>query len=135
MGSGESGKESLKRWEDIRDPVEHPGCANHSTGSTLLKPIRALAGINGIVAHRSLSSQFTGQTGCPATSKGTFISATILYRTKRSGASESRVLPTRWSPPRHTRPFLRSCFRLFSTSRFHQRHYLPQTEQSRLSCN
>src|SRR6218665_949290 len=80
----------------LRDPVEHPGCANHSTGSTLLKPIRALAVINGIVADRSLFSQFTGQTGCPATSKGTFISATILHRTKRSGASESRVLPTRW---------------------------------------
>src|SRR6218665_1184020 len=78
----------------LRDPVEHPGCANHSTGSTLLKPIRA--GINGIVAGRSLSNQFTGQTGCPATSKGTFNSATILHRAERTGASESRVLPTRW---------------------------------------
>src|SRR6218665_4006881 len=53
----------------LRDPVEHPGCANHSTGSTLLKPIRALAGINGIVAGRSLSNQFTGQTGCPLLQK------------------------------------------------------------------
>src|SRR6218665_3838161 len=71
-------------------------CASHSTGSTLRKPIRALAGINGIVADRSLSNQFIGQTGCPATSKGTFNSATILHRAERTAASESRVLPTRW---------------------------------------
>jgi len=49
----------------LRDPVEHPVCARHSTGSTLLKPIRALAVINGIVADKKFSSQFTSQPGCP----------------------------------------------------------------------
>src|SRR6218665_3228176 len=93
--AGNSHFSSISRVH-LRDPVAHPGCANHSTGSTLLKPIRALAGINGIVAGRSLSNQFTGQTGCPATSKGTFNSATILHRAELTGASESRVLPTRW---------------------------------------